>query len=563
MNRAAAALVGGTLRSASVGLSRFGLAARRRVPITGVVVALLLAACTGDGETDTTTQASVSQPAASTTVTPTTPSSTTSSTPTTTTTLPAVVGPDPSPLIVAFYYPWYGNGDFGGVWEHWGDMDNDPAVDVPSDYYPLLGTYSSYDPAALAQHFAWLREAGVGAVAVSWWGRRTYEDRAIPTLLDVAEHYGVRVAFHIEPFSGRSADTLASDIGYIYDHYGNHPAFYRTTATSRWSPEDAAKGLFFVWNAGHPDNETDAVAPEYWQPALDLIHDLGDGAIVLADQPDGSWVDGGHFDGVYNYATLEENPDFLWSRTLPPGGWYVPCVIPGFSATRVGYEASTFVPRHDGATYRQQWAAALGTGIQPALVAITSFNEWHEGTQIEPAAAGRIRGEAGPYDDYGDLGPMGYLQLTAEQVASFLSSEASRPPTIRIRIHMTTTSDWSTLALVSEGAFARPEVTSISESGWYQWDTAGRTRLALFQPLADAEAGHEVELTLETELIEPAEPLTFRIERGGLGGTGVAVSVLTEDGPTPPVEVWWDGHNDDPADGELGRNPYLFSVPLG
>lgn len=557
MHKAVAALTGGALRSASAVPGWSGLASCRPVLVAGLVFALLFAACAGDGGTETTRVAPVTPGSATST-----PATTTMSL-TTTISLPPVVEPAPSPLIVAFYYPWYGNGEFGGGWEHWGDMGNDPEIDVPSDFYPLLGTYSSYDPAAAAQHLAWLREAGVGAVAVSWWGPGTYEDQAVPILLDVAEHYGVQLAFHIEPYRGRSVNTLASDIGYIYEHYGNHPAFYRTTATSRWSPGDAAKGLFFVWNAGHPDNETDAVAPEYWLPALDLIHDRGDGAIVLADRPDGSWVDGGHFDGVYNYATLEENPSFLWSRTLPPGGWYVPCVLPGFSAARVGYEASTFVPRHDGATYRRQWAAALSTGIQPALVAITSFNEWHEGTQIEPAEAGRTRGGAGPYDDYGALGPMGYLQLTAEQVASFLASDFPQQPALRIRIHMTTTSDWSTLALVSEGAFARPEVTSISESGWYQWETTSRTRLALFQALGDAEAGHEVELVIETDLIEPAGPLTFRIERGGLGGTGVAVSVLTEDGLSPPVEVGWAGHNDDLADGEPGRNPYLFTVPLG
>jgi hypothetical protein len=158
---------------------------------------------------------------------------------------------------------------------------------------------------------------------------------------------------------------------------------------------------------------------------------------------------------------------------------------------------------------------------------------------------------------------MGYLQLTAERVAAFLASDSPQAPARRIRIRMTTTSDWSTLALISDGALARPEVTSITESGWYQWDTAGRTRLALFQPLTDAEAGHEVELILETDVIDPTEPLTFRIERGGLGGTGVTVSVLTGDGPSPPVEVWWAGHNDDLADGEPGRNPYLFTVPLG
>jgi hypothetical protein len=36
------------------------------------------------------------------------------------------------------------------------------------------------------------------------------------------------------------------------------------------------------------------------------------------------------------------------------------------------------------------WRAALGSGADN--VTITSFNEWHEGTQIEPAVAGRRAG---------------------------------------------------------------------------------------------------------------------------------------------------------------------------
>ena len=60
-----------------------------------------------------------------------------------------------------------------------------------------------------------------------------------------------------------------------------------------------------------------------------------------------------------------------------------------------------------------------------------SFNEWHEGTQIEPAipqtrgavpGGSKLRGSLAsssssqapgqPYQDYGTLGPEGYLDLT-------------------------------------------------------------------------------------------------------------------------------------------------------
>jgi len=47
------------------------------------------------------------------------------------------------------------------------------------------------------------------------------------------------------------------------------------------------------------------------------------------------------------------------------------------------------------------------------MLSITSFNEWHEGTQIE-AAVSRAGGSAGGrvYLDYGEGGPDTFLQRT-------------------------------------------------------------------------------------------------------------------------------------------------------
>ena len=62
--------------------------------------------------------------------------------------------------------------------------------------------------------------------------------------------------------------------------------------------------------------------------------------------------------------------------------------------------------REDGAYYSQTWQAAIDSN--PDWVIITSFNEWPEGTYIEPSQA------------YGDR----YLGLTAEWAGRFKSGEA-------------------------------------------------------------------------------------------------------------------------------------------
>lgn len=53
----------------------------------------------------------------------------------------------------------------------------------------------------------------------------------------------------------------------------------------------------------------------------------------------------------------------------------------------------------------------------PSLVTITSWNEWHEGTQIEPAIPKTIPGYV--YSDYSPLDPYYYLNKTRDWVNEF------------------------------------------------------------------------------------------------------------------------------------------------
>jgi len=49
-------------------------------------------------------------------------------------------------------------------------------------------------------------------------------------------------------------------------------------------------------------------------------------------------------------------------------------------------------------------------GAAAKIVSVTSFNEWHEGTQIEPAVPMSCGNYT--YEDYGKVGPEVYLEMT-------------------------------------------------------------------------------------------------------------------------------------------------------
>jgi hypothetical protein len=453
--------------------------------------------------------------------------------------------------VAAFYYPWYGNPKTDGEWVHWESHNRLPPEDISSDYYPALGAYSSNDPAVVEQHMKWLRQAGVGVIISSWWGQNSKEDRAVPLLLQMAEQYDIQVGFHIEPYNGRTGERLVSDIQYLYKQYGSSPAFFRSTTTSRYSPEDKPKGMFFVWSI-EGQGETKY---SYWQQALDQIHALPEGALVIGHSLDAGWVTDSHFDGLYNYATLHlDYNSFGWARSLPPDTLYIPSVLPGFSARRIDYPPDTFVPRLGGKTYNDQWTAALSTGIQPEMVTITSFNEWHEGSMIEPIKFGVMDGQGYVYPDFGKVPPEGYLDLTREWIDKYFST--SWTSSYRARIRIVTSSDWTTLDVISGGAWLRPERVSVSDSataaGMEQGD-----RFVLMQPLEDANAGKQVEAVWDILLTDLAEgqDLTLQIDRGDIGETQVTIYNYTG---SKPVELETFEWNQITAD----RNSHQITIPF-
>ena len=95
-----------------------------------------------------------------------------------------------------------------------------------------------------------------------------------------------------------------------------------------------------------------------------------------------------------------------------------PSVGPGFDAERATGDTRV-QGRANGKTYDRMWRGAIRAGAD--VVTITSYNEWHEGTQIEPASA-----VGGPYSSYdgaygltGRAAERAYLDRTAAWVRTY------------------------------------------------------------------------------------------------------------------------------------------------
>ena len=138
-------------------------------------------------------------------------------------------------------------------------------------------------------------------------------------------------------------------------------------------------------------------------------------------------------------------------------------------------------------------------------------------------------------------------------------------PSYRLRIRINTSSDWTIFRLTGGGYWYDFNVTSASS----QTQTAGLKgdSIILSQSVDQAQGGKSVELVVEALLtdLEPANPLTFEIERGYIGSTQVEISSYTEETPTVVAVLTWDGiktgNTSNTQAYEVSPQPFLGAKP--
>jgi hypothetical protein len=292
--------------------------------------------------------------------------------------------------VAIFYYPWYGTPGHDGGWVHWNQNGHRPPGDLYSRYYPAGGPYSSDSRAVLDRQMAEIASAGIDEVVISWWGRGSPEDKRLPLVLTAARAHGLTPAIHLEPYAGRSPATVAQDLPYlaslgIHDVYVYHPLDFAASDWAALRPAAAGLRLF----AG-----------------TQLV----------------GFAAAGRFDGLYTYDFIDYGADKFARLCAEAHAVHLLCapsVGPGYDGQRAG-EAAVLTSRRDGATYDDLWNAALSA--KPDLVTITSFNEWGEGTQIEPAVPHRgYRAYDGAWGLTGVAAQMAYLVRTAYWTGRFHS----------------------------------------------------------------------------------------------------------------------------------------------
>jgi hypothetical protein len=282
-------------------------------------------------------------------------------------------GAQPERLVLALYYPWYGL-----------DTWVDPALsDTPAE--PYFGT----DPDAIERHVGWAKDAGIDVLVSAWFGPTgdNPTELAFRTLLDTAAAQGLRAAIMLETddpsfFSSYSAQRDA--LAYALSVHAQHPAYLRVDGRPVvfvWRPRGVVSGAQRI-------NQDGPAALAAWRSLIDEV-DPDRAAVWIAETDSPIYLD--VFDGMffYNVAGLAD-PGSILSRlgnAVRGSGaekLWIATAMPGYDDTRVSGRSNRFaVDRGDGAFFRRTFEAAVGSS--PDWIMIVSFNEWVEGSQLEPS----------------------------------------------------------------------------------------------------------------------------------------------------------------------------------
>ncbi|MGH9008508.1 MAG: hypothetical protein ACRDYF_01525, partial [Acidimicrobiia bacterium] len=311
--------------------------------------------------------------------------------------------------VSIFFYPWYATPATAPrtAYRHWEQNNHTPPFDIGANFYPAGGLYSSLDPDVLAKQARQMAASGVDTVVSSWWGRGAYEDWMLVDLVTAVRSAGLRLAIHLEPYKGRSLTTVAGDLAYL-------------------------RGLgitdVYVYQADSWGAAVDWAPAVATQPDMRFFAESGN----LGSMLNGSFADYARtagFDGIYTYDVVRFGAGEMAvacgaarQRRLLCS----PSVGPGFDGRRAGMAKIPVVDSAGGQRYDYLWRSAVAAGAD--VVSITSWNEWHEGTQIEtakpytfPSDGYYTPGYEGVYGKFGLAAQTAYMDRTAEWSRDFRS----------------------------------------------------------------------------------------------------------------------------------------------
>ncbi len=256
---------------------------------------------------------------------------------------------------------------------------------------PKIGYYGSSSRTTIEEHLKMFEEMGINFLILNLHidgkGVSGYELAAAENIFSIVEenHSPVRLAIQICPYECKR-EQLIEILQVTAKMFGRRSSYLRM---------QGEPVIFFFWTGVQDGNKT-------W---LNAIEDTTPDCIRIASSlrmysaKDERSKTFGVFDGWSLYSPLELSQPSSWERLWRQAyrnhaagtkGLKIATVSPGYDDRHLrdnNRKGNLYrsIDRQAGATYQKTIDFALSITEQPDLVLISTFNEYHENTHIEPS----------------------------------------------------------------------------------------------------------------------------------------------------------------------------------
>jgi len=281
--------------------------------------------------------------------------------------------------IGTFYYPWTGGNPEKSpikkeTWLHWRDDNHNPPNTWASNYIPDLGNSSNFDPYnrlysskdanIIKQQLVLMKKSGINFVISSWWGQNHFTNEALDVIfnkvLSAKDNPYPEVKFCIyyekEGFADVPKSEIINDINYIKNKYANSSYYHKIDG----------RPVVFVYNT------KSGLFTETFQQEIQKWKEIRDETGIYTVLK----ISGG-YKNVENYA--DSWHEYAPASNFKQIGNYSAFVSPGFYK----WHESPRLERENFSRFENDVISLKNADVQFKL--IETWNEWGEGTGIEPA----------------------------------------------------------------------------------------------------------------------------------------------------------------------------------
>jgi hypothetical protein len=288
--------------------------------------------------------------------------------------------------ILAHVMPWYASKPISGVWGwHWTMNHFNPEKftngrrEIASKFCPLTGPYDSFDRNIVEYQLLTMKLAGIDGIIIDWYGLTDLYDYSVihrnaTLLVDMAEKFGLSFAICYED---RTVIELEKN-GRLNTNRKLHVA-----NEIRW----LSKNWFSKKNYLHFDDKplllsfgVDNMSDEEWKQAIKSA----DTSVAYVSQAVPRKVATGAFDWPVPSQGLGIHKKFIkksdnWELAIPVA---FPRFDDIYEQAKV-HGSYGHIPDDNGKTFRNLLTDAIES--DSPFIQIATWNDWGEGTSIEPS----------------------------------------------------------------------------------------------------------------------------------------------------------------------------------